>query len=309
MKGLLKKRVSCLGCVIASAVLLLALHLIATPANPHPWFEGFEKPIILAHQGGNLEWPSCTMIAFEHARATGSDVLDLDLHMTRDKVLVLIHDTTVQRTTDGQGAVAEMTWSELKELDAAYTFTVDEKSFALRGQGHGIPRLVDVLEAFPDWKLQIEVKKAPLEIAAELAEVIKRYEAQDRILLSCFDEEMMDELRRHCPQVATSATPAEIRNFILASSFHLEGIISPDYHCLQIPLQASGWDLVTPRTVAAAHNRGLTVLPWTIDEEADLEVCRRAGVAGFNTNLPTKMERARANWFQLEKPVLAPLQE
>lgn len=305
VRALLKTRVSGLACLVVGLVILAILHLIARPAPPHPWFEGFKKPIILAHQGGNLEWPSSTMIAFEHARETGSDVLDLDLHMTRDKVLVLIHDTTVQRTTDGQGAVADMTWSELEKLDAAYNFTIDAKSFALRGKGHGIPRLVDVLDAFPDWKLQIEVKKAPLEIAPELARVIDQYKAQDRILLSCFDEEMMDELRLHCPDVATSATPAEIRNFILASLVHLEGIISPDYQALQIPLQASGWDLVTPRTVQAARKRGVWVLPWTIDEDADLEVCRQAGVDGFNTNLPTKMEKARANWYQLEKPLFS----
>jgi glycerophosphoryl diester phosphodiesterase len=303
MKALLRTRVSCLGCIIVGIVIVAVLHLVATPAAPFPWFDDLKKPLILAHQGGNLEWPSCTMFAFRQARLAGSDVLDLDLQMTKDKVLVLIHDTTVQRTTDGQGAVAEMTWAELEQLDAAYNFTLDGKSFALRGQGIGIPRLVDVLEIFDDWKFQIEVKQAPLELAPELARVLKEYEAEDKVLLSCFNEEMMVELRRHCPDVASSATPAEIRKFTLASFLHLEGLLSPEYSALQVPLRASGWDLVTPRTVQAAANRGLTVLPWTIDTDADLEVCRQAGVAGFNTNLPTKMEGARANWLRPDLPL------
>ncbi len=305
MKAILKTRVSCLGSVLIALALLGVAHLIAHPAASHPWYEGFEKPIILAHQGGMEEWPSCTMYAFRRAREAGSDVLDLDLQMTRDGVLVLMHDTTVNRTTDGTGAVAEMTWEELKKLDAAYNFTVDAKSFHLRGKGIGVPRLIDVLEEFPDWKLQIEVKKAPLSLAKKLSEVLKEYQAEEKILLSCFDENMMAELRRQCPGVATSATPSEIRLFTLAAFCHLEGVISPKYSSLQVPLRASGWSLVTPRTVAAARSRGLKVIPWTIDTEADVEICRQAGVDGFNTNFPTKMERVRENWLKPGEPLFS----
>lgn len=304
VKELLQKKISCGGCIALGLVTLALMHIVATPAPPHPWFDDLPTPAILAHQGGLEEWPSCTMYAFERARRAGSDVLDLDLHMTRDGVLVLLHDTTVNRTTDGQGVVAEMTWNEISKLDAAYNFTTDGETFELRGQGIGIPRLVEVLEAFPSWKFQIEVKEAPLEIAPRLAEVLKAHQAENKVLLSCFDEEMMDELRRHCPNVASSATPGEIRNFVLASKLYMEGLVSPDYHALQIPLSASGWDLVTPRTVQAAKNRGLTVLPWTIDRDSDVELCRQAGVDGFNTNLPSRMERVRTNWLHPGRPLL-----
>ena len=304
MKAILKTRVSCLGSVLIALALLGVAHLIAHPAASHPWYEGFEKPIILAHQGGMEEWPSCTMYAFGQARLAGSDVLDLDLHMTKDGVLVLLHDTTVDRTTNGQGAVAEMTWDELKNLDAAYNFSLDrKKTFPYRGKGFTIPRLEDVLQAFPDWKFQIEVKQAPLEIAPKLAKVLKQHEAEHKVLLSCFDEEMMEALREHCPEVASSATPGEIRNFVLAALVHLEGIISPDYTALQVPLSSDGWDLVTPRIVKAAQNRGVHVLPWTIDSDDHVEICRQAGVDGFNTNLPTRMEGVRANWLHPEKPL------
>ena len=303
VKALLQKKISCTGCLAVLVGILVLMHLLARPAPPHPWYEGLPRPTILAHQGGLKEWPSCTMYAFEQARLAGSDVLDLDLHMTRDGVLVLLHDTTVDRTTNGSGAVAEMTWEELQKLDAAYTFSLDRKTYPYRGKGFTIPRLEEVLEAFPDWKFQIEVKQAPLEIAPKLAQMLKEHQAEQKVLLSCFDEEMMDEIRKHCPEVATSATPNEIRNFILAAKIHLEGIISPEYSSLQIPLRSDNWELVSSRTVNAARNRGLHVLPWTIDREADVEVCRQAGVDGFNTNLPTKMERVRANWLRLDHPL------
>lgn len=277
-------------------MLTSGMYFTARPAEPKRWFEGFENPIILAHQGGEKEWPSNTILAFKQAQNVGSDVLDTDLHMTRDKVLVLIHDTTVDRTTNGSGAVAEMTWQELEGLDAAYYFTKDQKTFPWRGKDVGIPRLTDVLEAFPDWKIQIEVKQAPLETAQVLAEVLKQYRAEDRVLLSCFDEEMMREIRTHCPEVATSATPSEIRSFILASRLRLESLLSPNYSCLQIPLEFDSYTLVNKRTVEAAHNRGVYVLPWTIDSDEDVESCRTAGADGFNTNYPTRMEEFRANW-------------
>ena len=211
-------------------MVLVAMHLVARPAPPHPWYEGLPKPAILAHQGGLKEWPSCTMYAFQQARLAGSDVLDLDLHMTKDGVLVLLHDTTVDRTTNGQGAVAEMTWDELKNLDAGYNFSLDrKKTFPYRGKGLTIPRLEDVLQAFPDWKFQIEVKQAPLEIAPKLAQVLKQHQAEHKVLLSCFDEEMTEALREHCPEVAGSATPTEIRNFVLASLAHLEVQAAQDY--------------------------------------------------------------------------------
>lgn len=303
MRALLQKKISCTGLLAVIAVVLIVLHFIASPAPARPWYENLQTPIIMAHQGGNREWPSCTMYAFHKAREAGSDVLDLDLHMTRDGVLVLIHDTTVNRTTDGQGAIAEMDWVEIAKLDAAYSFSTDRKSFPLRGKGIGIPGLVDVLETFPDWKIQMEVKQTPLTIAPKLAQVLKEHNAEDRVLLSCFDEEMMAELRLHCPRVATSATPNEIRNFVLAANLRLEGIITPKYSSLQVPLFAAGWNLVTPRIVEAAKNRGIYVLPWTIDRDADVEICRKAGVHGFNTNLPTKMERVRANWKRPGQPL------
>lgn len=253
--------------------------------------------MILGHQGGEKEWPSNTMHAFAKSLEAGSDVLDMDLHMTRDKVLVLIHDTTVERTTDGTGTIAQMTWAELEKLDAAYRFSLDEgKTFPLRGHGIGIPRLEDVLTTFPDAKIQIEVKDAPLAIGGELAKLLERHQAEKRILLSSFDPTLMTELRKTNPEVASSATPGEIRTLVFASWLHLEGLLSPDYCALQVPLSRYGLPIVTARTVQAAHARGIKVLPWTIDLDEQVEICRRAGADGINTNLPTRMQAIRTGW-------------
>ncbi len=236
------------------------------------------------------------MHAFREAHRLGADVLDADLHMTSDGVLVFIHDTTVDRTTNGTGAVAELSWKELSQLDAAHHFTLDNKTYPLRGRGVTIARLDETLDAFPDWRLQIEVKQAPFSIADALARMLKEKNAEDRVLLSSFDEEMMVHLRRACPEVASSATPKEIRNLVLASWVGLEGLISPQYSALQVPLTRHGITLVSPRTVKAAHARGVYVLPWTLDTNEEVEICRKARADGFNTNLPTQMMPYRNHW-------------
>jgi glycerophosphoryl diester phosphodiesterase len=106
---------------------VVARHL-ARPAPAHPWFAPRPRdhdPLVFAHQGGANLWPSNTMLAFQNSAQIGADVLDTDMHMTRDGVLVLMHDDTVDRTTNGSGAIRDLTLAELKKLDAGYWFTTD----------------------------------------------------------------------------------------------------------------------------------------------------------------------------------------
>lgn len=293
------KRLARAVLLLLAALTALAIYLwfSARPARPHPWFADLPVPLLIAHQGGECEWPSNTMEAFRQAHRLGSDVLDMDVHLTADDELVLMHDTTVDRTTDGKGPVRELTWAQLQKLDAAYHFTTDGgKTYPYRGRGLRIPRLEEVIVEFPNCRLGLEMKQAPLEAAGRLAELLKRHKCEQRVLLACFDESMMKELRRACPDSPTSATPNEVRLFLVASRLHLEDLISPDYQSLQIPLRHGNSELVTRRTVEAAHRRGLKVLPWTIDSLLDAEICRRAGADGLNTNYPTRMEPLRQSW-------------
>lgn len=293
VRGLRWLKRGCLTMLLGLSLTLSGLWWTARPASPRAWFEGLQRPLILAHQGGEREWPSNTMEAFHQALKAGCEVLDMDLHLSQDGVLVLMHDTTVDRTTNGSGAIRDLTWNQLEKLDAGYSFSPDGKTFPYRGRGLRIPRLEEVLQAFPETRLGIEVKQAPLETAEHLAQLLTRYQAESRVLLASFEQPMMNRLRQLCPGAATSATPGEVRLFVLASRLHLESLISPSYQALQIPLQRDGWQLVTPALVRAAHRRGLQVIPWTIDRPEEAEECFEAGVDGINTNLPTTMLQMR----------------
>ena len=124
---------------------------------------------MIAHQGGDGLWPGNTLYAFEQAAALGVDVLEMDLHITKDGVLVINHDETVDRTTDGTGTIEDMTLAELKALDAGYDWSKDGgQTFPYRGMGLTIPTLEEIFQTFPEYHMTIEIKKTTGSMAATI---------------------------------------------------------------------------------------------------------------------------------------------
>jgi glycerophosphoryl diester phosphodiesterase len=244
--------------------------------------------LVVAHQGGELLRPSNTLIAFQRAADLGADVLDTDLHRTADGELVLIHDETVDRTSDGSGAVWDLTLDELRELDFGYRFTTDDgATFPYRGEGHGIVTLDELFTTFDDGiRFGIEIKQTEPEAATELCDSIRRHAYQDRVLVSSFGRDNMDVFRSACPEVPTSATESEVRTFYLLHRAGLNGLVAPDYEALQIPESSGRFHLLTGGLIDAAHAWGLLVIPWTIDDPDDLARIADLGVDGINTNRP-----------------------
>ena len=283
-----------LGVAATLALAYLVARLLASPAPAHPWFEprpGENRPLVMAHQGSENLWPSNTMLAFENSAALGVDVLDSDMHRTRDGALVLLHDQTVDRTTDGTGAVRDLTLPEIKQLDAGYAFTLDGgATYPYRGQGLTIPTLAELFEAFPGMRFGIEIKQAdPIPTAQQFCATIRQYSLQDRVLVSSFRQVNMDAFRDVCPEVATSATEEEVRLVYILFRLGLADVLTPNYHSLQVPEHSGGIHLLTPGFIAAAHRRGLAVQPWTINELADLQRILALGVDAINTDNPDRL--------------------
>lgn len=283
--------------LIGIGVLLIAYlvaRLIARPAAAHPWFTarvGENKPLVFAHQGAENLWPSNTMFAFQHAAAMGVDVLDTDMHMTKDGALVLMHDETVDRTTDGAGAIRDLTLDEVRQLDAGYRFSTDDgNTYPYRAQGLTVPTLEELFTAFPNKRFGIEIKQTePVATAQRFCAVIRQYNMQDKVLVSSFRQQNMDAFRAECPEVATSATENEVRLFYVLFRLGLSDLLTPVYNSLQVPEESGGIHLLTPRFVAAAHRRGLAVQPWTINETEDLKRILALGVDGINTDNPDRL--------------------
>ena len=283
--------------LIGISVLLIAYfiaRLVARPAPAHPWFApraGENKPLVFAHQGAENLWPSNTLFAFQHAAEMGADVLDMDMHMTKDGVLVLMHDETVDRTTDGTGAIRDLTLDEVKRLDAGYRFSTDgDATYPYRGQGLSVPTLEALFKAFPDKRFGIEIKQTePVATAQRFCALIRQYNMQDNVLVSSFRQENMAAFRAECPEVATSATENEVRLFYVFFRLGLSDLLTPVYNSFQVPEESGGIHLLTPQFVAAARRRGLAVQPWTINETEDLKRILALGVDGINTDNPDRL--------------------
>lgn len=281
--------------VLGVAMILYGIaRLTARPAPRYAWFTprpGDHRPLVFAHQGGENLWPSNTLHAFKQSAALGVDVLDADMHLTKDGVLVLMHDETVDRTTNGTGAIRDLTLAELKTLDAAYTFSTDGgQTFPLRGQGLTVPTLEELFQTFPDYRYGVEIKQTdPLPTAQKFCALIRQYAMQDKMLVSSFRQANMDAFRAECPEVPTSATENDVRLFYILFRLGLSDVVSPHYASFQIPERSGDLVLLSPEFVAAAHARGLAVQPWTINETADLQRILALNVDGINTDNPDRL--------------------
>ena len=256
------------------------------PRPGHPYFAG--APLLMAHRGGARLAPENTMEAFRASvERWDADILEMDVRATADGEIVVIHDATVDRTTDGSGAVAEMTWARLRELDAGYRFRDPEGRTAFRGRDVGVPRFEEVLEAFPDRRLNVDAKAA--DAAPGLAEIVRRHGAEHRVLLAA-------ERERHRAAVRGyggpwGATRAQIRRFWLLEKVGLTALFVSRADVLQVPEVWEGRRVVTPAFVEAAHRRNLPVHVWTVDGEDDMRRLLSWGVDGIQTDRPDRLAR------------------
>jgi glycerophosphoryl diester phosphodiesterase len=284
-----------LGGLIVFYLLLIAISwIVAQPRDDLAFFEpreGEYRPLVFAHQGGEGLRPENTLIAFRHSLEIGADVLDTDVHMSKDGALVLVHDETVDRTSDGGGAVRDLTLSELRELDFGYNFTTDGgTTFPYRGTGQGILTVEEFFSEFAGTRFGIEIKKTTTEAARELCTTIQSFNYEDRVLVSSSGQENMDAFRESCPSVATSATTGEATRFYIFQFIRLSGLYSPPFDSLQVPEYQDGTHILTDSFVGAARSRNLPIIPWTINETEDFErIIDDFDVDGINTNYPDRL--------------------
>ena len=185
------------------------------PTCTHPFLSN-DGPLVMAHRGGQGLWPPNTLYAFERAIELGVDVLEMDIHRTVDGILVVRHDPTVDATTDGCGYIRQLTLTELKSLDAGYRWTADDgRSYPYRGLGITIPTLEEVLNAFPDVRLNIDIKPQDPGVVEPFCLMLREFGKQERVMVGSFHDDQLRRFRSLCPEVATAAGVAETRLFFL----------------------------------------------------------------------------------------------
>lgn len=281
------------------AVVVLAVLGVLAWAAQAPPLERIDHlaahtPNVIAHAGAQGHAPENTMPAFELALELGADTLELDLQRTADGEVVALHDGTVDRTTDGTGAVAELTLAEIKELDAGWGFAGPGGDYPFRGQGVEIPTLEEVFEAFSDTFLIVELKTdSGPEIVDAVAERIEAYDRHDSIVVASFSLDYLRPFRERMPGVATNMAEDEVRTFYVLHRLGLHRWWRPPGQLFQVPEYHDDTHVVTRRFVRAASQRGVDVQVWTVNEPADLRRMLDVGVHGIITDFPDRLVEER----------------
>lgn len=251
-----------------------------------PGYFAGPKPRVFGHRGAAGLAPENTLPSFALALALGADVLELDVHASRDGVIVVIHDATLERTTNGSGAVREHLWHDLQQLDAGYQFTRDGREFPYRGHGVRLTTLEAVLQRFPLACCNIEIKQEEPLIVEEVVAIITRLAAERRVLLAAELDGIMQHIRRHARDITTGFAAAEVAEFVSRVQAARFDEYQPAGRALQIPPRFGEMELITADSVAAAHDCGLEVHAWTINDRAEMQRLLALGVDGIMSDLP-----------------------
>ena len=213
--------------------------------------------------------------------------------MTSDGRIVVIHDDSVDRTTEGTGLVRRMMLHEIQCLDAGYRFNPDGgTAYSYRGRGVRVPELGEVLREFPGHKVNIDIKEEQPSVEVAVLEAIKGADAGNRVLVVSEMPAVVERVRQLSGNsISTGASRQEIRAFYRLSRLRLEFLVHPPYDALQVPVEYRGREVVTPRFLKAAHDRGVRVDVWTIDEPDEMRRLLDLGVDVIMTNRPEVLDR------------------
>jgi glycerophosphoryl diester phosphodiesterase len=273
-----------------------------SPSTPAVWLQ--RRVIAYAHQGGAWEGPSSTLHTIAAALEVGATGIELDVHATSDGRLVVCHDATVDRTSAGSGLIASFTYDELSRLDNAFWWApgadvspgLADDAYPYRGRApddhrFGFALLDEVLSEFDGVVFNLDIKQtAPVVTPYEeaLAELLRKHDCVDRVIVASFLDTATDNFSTYAPEFATSAGTVATAEFYRA----VQAQESPSklrHVALQVPASIGDLTLVDARFVEVAHDHGLAVHVWTIEEEAQMEELCALGVDGIITDRPSAL--------------------
>lgn len=283
--------------VIVSIILGIAVVWIGISFFPlkakekHAFFEN-DRVLVMAHQGGNHLAPSSTLEAFEKAADLGVDIMELDIHMSKDGYLIPIHDPTIDSVTDGEGSVNEMTLEELQSYDAGAKFQDLNGEYSYKDKGVYLPTLEEVFDAIPHMRWNIEIKDTndPAlyeDIAKELWDVIVSYGLEEHVLLASFDHDIVELMKEASDGKAiVAAGKQEVTKFIVLQKLFLNGLYKPTVHAIEIPTKQGAVNLKDKKIIRGANKQGIDVHYWTINDVETMQELIDLGADGIITDRP-----------------------
>jgi len=266
----------------------------------NPWLG--RRVIAYAHQGGAWEAPSSTLHAIERALQVGATAIELDVHATKDRRLVVCHDETVDRTTNGTGKICDLTLEELRALDNSYWWApgadvspgLGADAYPVRGRApadhdFGVATLAEVLERFEGVVVNLDIKQTAPDVEpyeALLAAELRSHGRTDDVIIASFSDVAMAAFRAVAPEFATSLATIETAEFYRAAKMGAE-LPATTGVALQIPASFGGLTILDEALIEQAHGAGVAVHVWTINDAPEMRRLVALGVDGIVSDTPS----------------------
>jgi len=255
------------------------------------------SPLVFAHRGGCALGPENTLATFDAGLAVGADGLELDVHLSADGVLVVHHDETLNRTTSEAGPIARRTAAELGRIAANREWTRGVDQPAATDPLYMIPTLRSVFARYPHVPIIVEMKVDSEAMGRALAREVQDADAVRRVCAAGFGLRSLRAARRALPQMASSASQAEVR-LALYRSWARWPVRHAPYDGFQVPELAGGTRVVSPRFIADAHRASRKVQVWTVDDEGDMRRLLTWGADALISNRPDAAVRVRDEFLR-----------
>jgi glycerophosphoryl diester phosphodiesterase len=260
----------------------------------HPRFlQGLKPTLHISHRGGALVAPENTLPAFRMAvERYRTQMLELDVHLTRDGEVVVAHDSTLERCTDATGPIAALTLAELRRVNAGYRFTPDEgRTFPFRDQGIHIPTLREVLRAFPGPRINLEMKPEAPGTEDVLHDVLRHEGALDRVCMGSEYDSVAERLAARMPDACHFYPRDALTTFVLSVRGGETPPVDPRYTVLDMPLYFGEIRLVDEDFLRTTESHGKWVNVWTVDDPEEMRRLVSERVGGIMTDRPDLLRR------------------
>ncbi len=264
------------------------------------------EPVILAHRGDSARFPENTMPAFESAVEMGVDVIETDVHLSKDGKVVIWHDDTLKRISGDNRMISQLTWEEIKEVNAGSLFTKDNgKTFPFKNKNIKPVLLMDLLIKFPNVKFNVDLKDNNLQLAEKYAGILSSQNSCNRVVTASFNKDVLKHFRKLLPEAITSCTSAEVIKLLFLYRIGLLCIpLTYKKRILQIPEYSGSFKVITRGFVKCLHNRGFRIQVWTVNKLPDMKRFLDMGIDGIFTDKPALLIECIKNRLKNENDTL-----
>ncbi len=275
-------------CAIGSGIIFVVTQPQEVDSLPYFADDRFQ---IIAHRGGLGLRPENTVLAFQNADSLNVDVLEMDVQSSADGELVVIHDDTVDRTTNGVGRVSEINFKELRQLDAAFNWQNDYGNIPYRDKGIRIPHLSEILKKFSHRRLLLEIKSNDVLTGEKICQSLIQYGMQDKTIVGSFHSKALNAFSIHCPKVPTSASSIQVGTFLLLHYLRIGFLYPNPPPAFQVPEHLGRLRLVDSRFIKQIQSLNSVVHVWTVNQPERMKQLIDLGINGIITDYPDRLSK------------------